>query len=162
MGIDFRGTLVQGSVNVQLRDAQGRAVWQETCRAGDFAVNQVVTPGAGVYQLSLAWQGDVQMKTFSLIWKPGPVEVSAPGPVVLVGGWGMLLVSAGYAAYVFRRRLSAKYFSLWPGRLDCCRGAEVLWPAGEPACVPLSGGAVAPRAGRPAQLGVCGRADRRV
>ena len=127
VGVDFRGTLVQGSVTVQLRDAQGRAVWQETCRAGDFAVNQVVTPGAGVYQLSLAWQGDVQMKTYSLIWKPGPVEISAPGPVVLVGGVGMLLVSAGYAAYVFRRRLSAKYFSLGLAAWIVAVALKFLW-----------------------------------
>ncbi len=113
IGIDFRGTLVSGTLRVQLTDADGESVWQEeVSSAGTFVVNTVVNaPEAGEYQLGFVWDGPVQGQ-YSLQYKPGKIELPTISPLALLGGLGMIAVAAGYIIHVIVRRLSGGYLAL--------------------------------------------------
>ncbi len=111
LGIDFRGTVSSGSLRLQLLDAQGQVAWQETVGTGPFAVNTILQPPVGTYQLGLAWDGPVRVR-YNLIWKPHAIEAPAVTPPALVPGLGMLAVALGFVAYALRRRLGARHLAL--------------------------------------------------
>jgi uncharacterized membrane protein YhfC len=113
VGIDFRG-VVSGTVRAQLTSAEGTTIWQEEVGpAGPFAVNTVVEPpGAGEYQLGMAWDGPIQMQ-YELQWKPGAIEVPTVPPLALMSGIGMVVVAAGFVIYVIvTRQTDWKYLGL--------------------------------------------------
>jgi uncharacterized membrane protein YhfC len=114
IGVDFRGTLIQGSVRVQLMDAGGQVVWQEAAvTPGPFAINTVITLPVGTYDLGLAWDGPLQLQ-FSLQWQPGKIEVPtvSVSPVALLPGLGMSAVALGFVIYAAVRRLGWGYLGL--------------------------------------------------
>ncbi|MBN1312346.1 MAG: YhfC family intramembrane metalloprotease [Anaerolineae bacterium] len=113
IGIDFRGTLISGSVRVQLLDQSGAVTWEETIDTpGPFAVNTVVEPtAAGEYKLGWAWDGAMQIQ-YSLAWKPGKVEVPTVTPVALMGGIGMMLVAISFVIYAAVHKLGWGYLGL--------------------------------------------------
>jgi uncharacterized membrane protein YhfC len=113
IGIDFRGTLVQGSLHLQLVNAAGETTWDlEISSTGPFVVNTVVKPErTGTYQLELTWPEAVQA-TYSLRWQPGTIEVPEIAPLALVPGIGMILVALGYVVYTAVRKLGWGYLGL--------------------------------------------------
>ena len=113
IGIDFRGALVQGTLQLQLVNAEGEVTWDlEVTSTGPFAVNTVVKPEeAGTYQLELTWPGAVQA-TYNLRWQPGNIEVPEIAPIALVPGIGMILVALGYVVYSAVRKLGWAYLGL--------------------------------------------------
>ncbi|MGB8648241.1 MAG: YhfC family glutamic-type intramembrane protease [Anaerolineae bacterium] len=112
IGIDFRGTVMQGSLRAQLVDQNGKVTWSQTASAGSFAYNVTLNaPQAGSYKLGLAWDGAVQAQ-YSLIWKPHAVEVAAVSPLALMGSLGMILVGLGFCIYALYKRLGWKYLLL--------------------------------------------------
>lgn len=113
VGIDFRGTLMSGSVHVQLLDPSGVVVWEDAASTpGPFSVNTVVKPDeAGAYKLGLVWDGAVQAQ-YSLAWEPGGIEVPVITPVALIGGIGMMLVAIGFVVYAAVRKLGWGYLGL--------------------------------------------------
>ena len=113
VGIDFRGILQRGTVQVRLVDAGGSVVWQdEAATLGPFTINTVVEPPApGDYQLGLAWDGPITT-SYSLTWRPGPVEIGQVTPIALLSGAGMIAVAAGFIAYAVWRRLGWRYLGL--------------------------------------------------
>jgi uncharacterized membrane protein YhfC len=121
-GIDFRGTLVQGSVRVELLTPEGIVYWEVTVDdLGPFAVSTVVEPPTlGDYPLQVAWDGPVQA-VYNLRWQPGAVEVPVVPPTVLIAGIGMILVAAAYVVYAALHRLSWAYLGLgaaaWVGSI---------------------------------------------
>lgn len=113
IGVDFRGALANGAVRVQLTDARGEVVWQEEVSSpGAFVVNEVINaPEAGEYRLGLVWDGPVQMQ-YSLQYARGKIESPTISPLALLSGVGMIVVAAGYIAYVIARRLHGGYLGL--------------------------------------------------
>lgn len=110
VGVDFRGTLTQGAVRVQLTGPGAEVVWQAAGTQGTFAVNQVITlPQAGSYRLGLAWDGPVKLDNYDLYWSPDRVEIPAISPLALLSGVGMAAVAIGFGLYARRRGLDGKY-----------------------------------------------------
>lgn len=122
IGIDFRGTLVQGSIRVELLTPEGVVYWEDTVDdLGPFTVNTVVEPPTlGDYPLQVAWDGPVQA-VYNLRWQPGAVEIPVVPPTVLIAGIGMILVAAGYVVYAALHRLGWAYLGLgaaaWVGSI---------------------------------------------
>ncbi len=113
VGVDFRGTLVKGSVQVQISDAQEQVIWAKLVTGvGSFVVNEVITPtSGGNYMLGLAWDGPVQAQ-YALQWQPGKIEVAVVSPLALMGGLGMVGVALVALIYAARRRLGWGYLGL--------------------------------------------------
>lgn len=113
IGIDFRGTLVQGSLQLQLLNAEGETTWDlEVASTGPFAINTVVKPEeAGTYNLELTWPGAVQA-TYNLRWQPGEIDVPEITPIALLPGIGMIVVALGYIIYTAVRKLGWGYLGL--------------------------------------------------
>ncbi len=111
VGIDFRGVLVKGTLQVRLVDAEGTPVCEETFETpGPFRMNTVVTPPeAGTYRLGMAWDGPVQLTSYALVWKPGAVEIPEVPLSALLAGTGMVLVALGFVAYAAMHRLGWSY-----------------------------------------------------
>ncbi len=113
VGIDFRGILTAGSVRVQLVDAGGGPVFQQSiAKPGPFAVNTTLYPAPGAYTFGLAWDGPVQLAQYNLQWKPHSITVAQVSPLALLGGLGMIFVALGYSAYAALRRLGWGYLGL--------------------------------------------------
>jgi uncharacterized membrane protein YhfC len=113
VGIDFRGTLISGSVHVQLVDQSGEAVWEDVVTTpGPFAVTTVVRPDeTGEYKLGIYWDGPVQAQ-YSLTWKPNEIEPPVITPVALLSGIGMMIVAIGFVVYAAVRKLGWGYLGL--------------------------------------------------
>lgn len=113
VGIDFRGTLVQGSVRLELLTPEGTVFWESAFSdLGPFAVNTVVEPPEpGGYPLQLAWDGPVQA-VYNMRWQPGEIEVPTVSPVILLAGMGMIVVAAGYVVYAATHKLGWAYLGL--------------------------------------------------
>jgi uncharacterized membrane protein YhfC len=113
IGIDFRGTLVQGSARAELLTPEGTVYWERAfSELGPFAVNTVVEPPtAGDYPLQVAWDGPVQA-VYNLRWQPGEIEVPVVQPVVLLAGIGMVLVAVAYIVYAALHHLGWAYLGL--------------------------------------------------
>ena len=124
IGIDFRGTLVQGSVRVELVTPEGTVFWDGAFGdLGPFAANTVVEPPEpGDYPLRLAWDGPVQA-VYNLRWQPGEIEVPTVSPVILLAGMGMIIVAAGSVVYAATHKLGWTYLGLgaaaWVGTVIC-------------------------------------------
>jgi len=113
VGIDFRGTLVSGSVRVLLEDAAHQPVFQRTMdQPGAFAVNTVVYPEPGTYTFGITWDGPVQLSRYEFQWKPYPITVEKVSPIALLGGLGMILVALAYIIYAAVRKLGWGYLGL--------------------------------------------------
>ncbi len=109
LGIDFRGTLNQGSLRLELLDPAGQVVWQSENQTAVFAVDDTLTlDQAGDYHLRTAWDGPVQGR-YDLIWRPGPVEVPSISPIALIDGAGMIAVGLGFLAWALRGRRLWRY-----------------------------------------------------
>ncbi len=112
IGVDLRGTVGRGSLSAQLRDAEGRVVWQVRAGVGPFAFNDIIKPQqAGRYELALVWDGPVTA-SYSLRWQPGAVVVASVTPMALLGGLGMTLVALAFVAWAAWRRLGWRYLGL--------------------------------------------------
>ncbi len=113
IGIDVRGTLIEGSLTVALRSMEGEIVWEESFESpGPFATNTVVYPETGSYELGMTWDGPVMATITSLMWRPEAIEVPEISPLALIGGVGMILVAIGFVVYAGVRRLSWAYLGL--------------------------------------------------
>jgi uncharacterized membrane protein YhfC len=143
IGIDFRGTLISGSVRVQLLAPDGEVFWEEvTAEPGLFAVNTVVEPEEpGEYDLGLAWDGPVQA-SYNLRWQPGEIEITPTSPLILVGGLGMMLVAIGFVVYAALRRLGWGYMGLGAVAWMITVALKFLWaiPFNTPIYEALTGG----------------------
>lgn len=111
IGVDFRGSVSEGSLRAQLVDAGGKAVWQGTAGRGPFAFNTTARPEPGEYVLGVAWDGPVQAQ-YALVWKPHPIEVPRVTLLALLPGLGMLAVALGFVLYAAARRLGWRYLGL--------------------------------------------------
>ncbi len=112
VGIDFRGTVIRGSVRAQLHDAEGQVIWAHEAEVGPFAANTVIKlPQPGVYELGLTWDNAV-LAQYSLKWQPGEVKIAALSPLALLGGAGMVLVAAAFIAYAAWNKLGWGYLGL--------------------------------------------------
>jgi len=124
IGIDFRGTLVQGDIRVELVTPEGTVFWDSAFGdLGPFSTNTVVKPPEpGEYPLRLAWDGPAQA-AYNLRWQPGEIEVPTVSPVVLLAGMGMIIVAAGYVIYAATHKLGWAYLGLgaaaWVGTVIC-------------------------------------------
>lgn len=142
VGIDFRGTLVAGSVRVQLVDAGGVPLFQRTvAQPGPFAVNTVVYPAPGRYTFGLVWDGPMQLLHYEIQWKPYPIIPVKVSPVALLGGLGMTLVALGYVAYAAVRKLGWGYLGLGALAWIVTVALKFLWavPLNEPILNALTG-----------------------
>ncbi len=113
IGLDFRGTLVQGSLQLQLVNADNETTWEiKVTSAGPFAINTVIKPDEiGDYELVLSWPDAVQA-TYNLRWQQGKIDVPAIRPIALLPGIGMIVVALGYVIYTAVRRLGWGYLGL--------------------------------------------------
>ncbi|HOS78719.1 MAG TPA: YhfC family glutamic-type intramembrane protease [Anaerolineae bacterium] len=128
VGLDFRGVLTAGRVQMLLEDAEHQPVFQRTVdQPGSFAVNNVVYPQAGTYTLGLTWEGPVDLPQYELQWKPYPITAAQVTPLALLGGVGMVLVAAGYVAYAGKRRLNWGYLGLGALAWGVTVALKFLW-----------------------------------
>ncbi|MGC9400743.1 MAG: YhfC family glutamic-type intramembrane protease [Anaerolineae bacterium] len=113
VGIDFRGVLTQGSVSLQLVDADDEIIRDWTFdQVGPFSMNTTLYLAPGAYRYGMVWDGPVQLTQYSLAWKPHPIDVPTITPWVLLSGIGMIVVAVGYVAYAAVRRLGWGYLGL--------------------------------------------------
>ncbi|MFP4344382.1 MAG: YhfC family glutamic-type intramembrane protease [Anaerolineales bacterium] len=113
VGIDFRGVLTEGSVKLQLVDADGELYREwEFEEIGPFSLNTTLFPPPGTYRYGMAWEGPVQLAQYSIAWKPFPIEVAEVRPIALLTGVGMVLVALGYIVYALVRKLGLAYLGL--------------------------------------------------
>lgn len=130
VGLDFRGVLTSGKVQVLLEDAEHQPVFQRTVdQPGPFAVNNVVYPQPGTYTLGLTWEGPVELPQYELQWKPYPITAAQVTPLALLGGVGMILVAVGYVAYAGKRRLNWGYLGLGALAWGVTVALKFLWAA---------------------------------
>lgn len=128
VGLDFRGVLTSGKVQVLLEDAEHQPVFQRTVdQPGPFAVNNVVYPQPGTYTLGLTWEGPVELPQYELQWKPYPITAAQVTPLALLGGVGMILVAVGYVAYAGKRRLNWGYLGLGALAWGVTVALKFLW-----------------------------------
>lgn len=114
IGVDFRGNLIQGNLQVVLIDVTNSIIWKETVNPGTFSVTRLIkTPHAGIFKLGLMWDGEVRAY-YDLMWKPYAIEVPTISYVALLSGIGMLLVAVGFVFYGVRHSFSWLYLC-WGG-----------------------------------------------
>ena len=142
IGIDFRGNLVQGSLRLQLVNADGETTWEtEVTSAGPFAINTVVKPDeAEDYDLVLNWPEAVQAN-YNLRWQPGAIDVPTISPVALIPGIGMIAVAIGYVVYTAVRKLGWDYLGLGAASWLISVVLKFIWaiPANTPVYEALTG-----------------------
>lgn len=130
IGIDFRGSLISGSVRVQLLTPGGDVFWEEVVSdPGFFSVNTVVeSQEPGEYDIGLAWDGPVQAG-YSMRYEPGEVEIPPTSPLVLASGLGMVLVAVAFVVYAALRRLGWRYLGLGAMAWVITVTLKFLWAA---------------------------------
>jgi uncharacterized membrane protein YhfC len=142
IGLDFRGNLVQGSLQLQLVNADGETTWEiAVTSAGPFAVNTVVKPDeAGDYDLVVSWPEAVQA-SYNLRWQPGAIDVPTISPLALIPGIGMIAVAVGYVVYTAVRRLGWGYLGLGAASWLISVILKFVWaiPANAPVYEALTG-----------------------
>ncbi len=112
VGVDFRGILIAGSVQLQLRAVDGDVVFADSISTpGPFAINTTLTPSAGTYQMGLVWDAPLEVQ-YNLVWQPQPIEIPQLTLLTLLPGLGMILVACTYFGYALWRRLGARYLAL--------------------------------------------------
>ena len=109
--IKVSGEIQSGSLRFELRDPNGQAVWNSgTIGVGDFSINteyDLPSPQTGTYQLGMVYSESISA-TYNLGW-----HALKPGPMLLLPGAGMILVSLAFVVYAARRRLLGwRYFGL--------------------------------------------------
>lgn len=101
--IKVSGEVQGGSLRFELRDPKGRAVWNSgTIGVGDFSINKehdLSSPQTGTYQLGVVYSENISA-TYNLGW-----HALKLGPMLLLPGVGMILVSLAFVVYAARRRL---------------------------------------------------------
>jgi hypothetical protein len=113
IGVDFRGSVMSGTVTLQFRGPQGDVVWEEQVESiGPFVVNEVVTATSAVsHQLGLAWDEGVDI-SYALGWQPGEFEQPAVEPIALLRGIGLVALAVAVVVYTGVRRLGWKHLGL--------------------------------------------------
>ncbi|HEY9075896.1 MAG TPA: YhfC family glutamic-type intramembrane protease [Anaerolineaceae bacterium] len=112
VGVDFRGTVLEGRLRIQLSDQAGSPVWSHTVQNGKFAINETFSNlKAGEYYLGLFWEDAITVQ-YELQWRPYQIDTNVNIPLLFLPGVGMLTVAAGFVAYAFVRRFSRKYI-IW-------------------------------------------------
>lgn len=101
--VKLSGVVETGTLRFELRDPAGKAVWNSgTIGAGDFSINTeypLSSARPGTYKLGIVYGEDISA-TYNLAW-----HAIQLGPVVLLPGIGMILVSIAFVVYAARRKL---------------------------------------------------------
>lgn len=104
IGVDFRGNVAQGRLQIQLLDPQGKEAWSETIGPGEFVVNRATAAEQeGEYKLRLSWDGAI-LVLYNLMWKPFAIPAPVILPIALLSPVGMLLVALGFIVFALRQR----------------------------------------------------------
>ena len=100
--IKVSGEVNSGSLRIELRRPDGQVVWNSgTIHPGDFSIStEYILPPeqTGTYTLGLVYPANTSA-TYNLGW-----HAIKLGPVILVPGIGMILVSLAFVVYAARRR----------------------------------------------------------
>ena len=134
IGMEIRGTLINGVLHARLAASDGQVAWEETFEtAGPFVVNTVVEPQPGRYDLGLIWDGPV-LASYALRWQPGEIHQASVSPVALIGGLGMIIVAIGYVAYAIAKKLGVGYLLMGALAWAITVGLKFAWavPINEP------------------------------
>lgn len=101
--IKVSGDVDSGSLRFELRDPSGQSVWNSgTIGTGDFSINTEYVLAAdqiGTYQLGLLYSDNISV-TYNLSW-----HAIQLGPIILLPGLGMILVSIAFVVYAARKKL---------------------------------------------------------
>lgn len=101
--IKLSGNVETGTLRFELRDPSSKTVWNSgTLAVGDFSIDTefpMSSAQPGTYTLGLAYSENV-----SAIYNLGWHAVQL-GPVILLPGIGMMLVSIAFVVYAARRKL---------------------------------------------------------
>ncbi|MBK9925072.1 MAG: YhfC family intramembrane metalloprotease [Anaerolineales bacterium] len=101
--IKVSGTVQSGSLRFELRDPDGQAVWNSgTINPGDFSISSAYdlsSAQTGTYTLGLIYSDNISA-TYNLSW-----HAIKLGPMILLPGTGMIVVSLAFIVYAARRRL---------------------------------------------------------
>jgi uncharacterized membrane protein YhfC len=121
--LKFRGNVETGMVRFELRGADGKPVWNSgDIRAGDFSIQADYSPRQSEqYTLGLVWEAGTKVG-YNLSWSAIKV-----GPVILLPGIGMLLVSAAFLYFCWRKKLSWQYVGLGAGMWVLTVALKFLW-----------------------------------
>ncbi len=113
VGVDFRGKLINGSLQVQVTNQKDQVIWHEKVASpGSFMLNTVVKmPEPGMYKLILAHEGPAKAN-FSLEWQPGKIEIPTVSPLALLSGLGMITVALAFVGYAAVKKLGWGYLAL--------------------------------------------------
>lgn len=128
IGLDLRGTLLQGSLRLQLVNAEDVTPWDiEIDTTGPFAINTVIKPDkAGAYQLELTWS-DATQATYNVRWQPGEIETPEISALALIPGIGMIVVALGYILYTAIHSLGWSYLGLGAGSWIVTVVIKFIW-----------------------------------
>jgi len=100
--IKVSGDVQNGSLYFELRDPHGQAVWNSgMINPGNFSINaecDLSSAQPGTYTLGLVYGDDISA-TYNLGWYAFKL-----GPIILLPGAGMILVSLAFVFYAVRRR----------------------------------------------------------
>jgi hypothetical protein len=112
-GLLFSGSVSRGNARLEILDEDSRVVWQSEPQSGSFQVTHLLEGvPAGTYQPTIRWDGPITA-TFDLYTVPGEaVQIPVVKPIALLGGLGMILVSLGFLAFVWQKRLPFKPLAL--------------------------------------------------
>jgi len=101
--IKVSGDVQSGSLRFELRDPSDQSVWNSgTINPGDFSINteyDLSSARTGTYTLGMVYGGNISA-TYNLSW-----HTIKLGPIVLLPGAGIILVSLSFVIYAARRRL---------------------------------------------------------
>lgn len=101
--IKVNGEVQSGSLRFELRNPHGQAVWNSgTIGVGDFSINtayDLSSSETGTYQLGIVFSENISAN-YNLGW-----HALKLGPMLLLPGAGMILVSLAFVVYAARRRL---------------------------------------------------------
>ena len=101
--IKVSGDIQSGSLRFELRDPNGRSVWNSgTINPGNFSIGteyDLSSAQTGTYTLGLVYSENISA-TYNLGW-----HAIKLGPGILLPGAGMILVSLAFVVYAVRRRV---------------------------------------------------------
>jgi uncharacterized membrane protein YhfC len=113
VGVDFRGSVISGTVSLQFTGPEGEVLWEQRVESvGPFVVNEVITATSAIsHGLGLAWEEALDI-SYALGWQPGEFERPVVEPLALLGGIGLLVLVMAVVVYAAVRGLGWKLLGL--------------------------------------------------
>lgn len=102
IGLDIRGTILTGSMSVQVKKVNGDIVYQKDLTGPAMQITEKIPLSPGTYTISISWPTAIQAN-YNIEWSPGQIDIPRITALGFIPGFGMLVAGLIFTIYGIRR-----------------------------------------------------------